>query len=73
MFTCMSPTLKRWLILVMVSSINLVKGHDFSDSNILTYASVKDCSFGGSIICPYAHTLVRLYEGLFNKNWSIYR
>ena len=49
----------------MVSNINLVKGHDFSDSDILTYASVKDYIFGGSFIRMYVHTLVRPYEGPF--------
>ena len=65
MFTFMSPTLKMWSIIVMVSNVNLVKFHDCSDSNVLTYALVKYYSFGGSIIRPYAHTFVRLYEGLF--------
>ena len=65
MVTRMSPTLKRWSIILMVSNINLVKGHDCSDSDILTYASVKDYSVGGSIIRPYAHRLLRVYIGLF--------
>ena len=47
----------------MVSNKNLVKG--CIDSDVLTYASVKYYSFGGSLIYLYNHTLVRPYEGLF--------
>ena len=45
----------------MVSNINLVKDHNCSDSDILTYVSVKGSSFHGSDIHPYAHTLILLY------------
>ena len=51
--------------MVMVSNINLVKGHDCSDSDVIMYASIKYYSFGGSVILPYAQKLVRPYEGLF--------
>ena len=49
----------------MVRNLNLVKGHDCSDSNVLKYASVKNCIFCGSFIRLYARTLVRPYEGPF--------
>ena len=61
----MSPTIKRWSIIFKVSNLNLVKGNDYSDSDILTYASVKDYSFGGYVIRPYTHTPVHLNVGLF--------
>ena len=49
----------------MVINVNMVKGHDCSESDVLTYTLVKDYIFGGSVIYLYDHTLVRLYEGLF--------
>ena len=65
MVTHMISTLKRWSIIVMVSNINLVKGHDCSYSDVLTFDLVKDYSIGGSVIRPYTHMLVRMYEDLF--------
>ena len=67
MVTHMISTLKRWSIIVMVSNINLVKGHNCSYSDVLTYDLVKDYSIGGSVIRLYTHTLVRMYEGLFQN------
>ena len=68
----MCPTLKRWSIIVMVSNINLVKGHDCSNSVVITYASVKYYSYDGSVILLYAQKLVRLYVGLFPTQADIF-
>ena len=51
--------------MAMVSNLNLFKIHGCSDSDVLTYASVKDYSFGGYVICLYTHTFARPYEGPF--------
>ena len=72
MVTRMIPTLKRRSIIVMASNVNLVKGHDCSDSDVLTYVLVKDYSFGGSFIFLYAHICLYVrMEALFNTSWSI--
>ena len=47
---------------VVSGYVNLVKDSDCSDFDVLTYASVKYYSFCGSVIHPYAHTLVRPYD-----------
>ena len=57
---------------VMVINVNLTKDRNCSASDVLTYISVKDYSFCGSAICPYAHTLVRSYEGPFPPQSGIF-
>ena len=47
---------------IMVSNLSMVKDSNCSDSDVLTYVSVKYYSLRVSAIRPYAHTLVRLYE-----------
>ena len=55
------PNPKKWSITVTVSNVNIVKDRDFDDSDVLIYALVKNYSFGGSVIYPYAHTPIRPY------------
>ena len=42
-------------------NVNLIKYHVYSDSDVLSYALVKDYSFSGSGIRPYIHTFVCPY------------
>ena len=55
----------------MVSNVNLVKYHAFSDSDILPNTLVKYYSFGGADVCLYVHVCIRPYEGPF-KHQLVY-